>query len=286
MSEHLTLGDRLRALAASSHAECLPFVDREDIERAAGAVDATEGVSDEELNHLTSQGGLAIMLVALGQAERQFRWYGDLHAAKPDAEKAARNYEYADMLRALLPQTGEGEPKNKIVAGAEDALAFAQGDDTRASVANVRHLTLEEQQTVSAALARSSKLIHKPAPAPMSEGERDTLSDLEICNLALSRIAAEPISSLDENSPAARHCLELYAPTLDNLLRCGTWPYRPLLANALSWRLAADLASALKNDVTRSHEAMAEFTRALLANKEAKIAERAIADALSKREDG
>ena len=121
MSEHLTLGDRLRALAASSHAECLPFVDREDIERAAGAVDATEGVSDEELNHLTSQGGLAIMLVVLGQAERQFRWYGDLHAAKPDAEKAARNYEYADMLRALLPQTGgEAEPEKPTPASVSE----------------------------------------------------------------------------------------------------------------------------------------------------------------------
>ena len=201
-----------------------------------------------------------------------------------DGKPLAMTYGHIRRLRALLPQTGEGEGKNKIVAGAEDALAFAQGDDTRASVANVRYLTLEEQQTVSKALARSSTLIHKPAP--MSEGERDTLSDLEICNLALSRIAAEPISSLDENSPAARHCLELYAPTLDNLLRCGTWPYRPLLANALSWRLAADLASALKNDVTRRHEAMAEFSRALLANQEARIAEKAIADALSKREDG
>lgn len=126
----------------------------------------------------------------------------------------------------------------------------------------------------------------KPLPASVSEVERDTLSDLEICNLALSRIAAEPISSLDENSSAARHCAELYAPTLDNLLRCGTWPYRPLLANALSWRLAADLASALRDDVARRHEAMAEFSRALLANKEAEIAEKAIADALSKREDG
>lgn len=127
---------------------------------------------------------------------------------------------------------------------------------------------------------------HNALPAPMSEVERDTLSDLEICNLALSRIAAEPISSLDENSSAARHCAELYAPTLDNLLRCGTWPYQPLLANALSWRLAADLASALRDDVTRRHEAMAEFARALLANQEARIAEKAIADALSKREDG
>lgn len=123
MADHLTLGDRLRALAASSHAECLPFVDREDIERAAGAVDATEGVSDEELNHLTSQGGLAIMLVALGQAERQFRWYGDLHAEKPDPMKAARNYEYADMLRALLPQTGEAEPTPAPVSDTDRVIA-------------------------------------------------------------------------------------------------------------------------------------------------------------------
>lgn len=47
---------------------------------------------------------------------------------------------------------------------------------------------------------------------------------------------------------------------------------------------AADLASALRDDVTRRHEAMGEFSRALLANQEAGFAEKAIADALSKRE--
>lgn len=36
------------------------------------------------------------------EAERMFRWYGDLHAAKPDPEKAARNYEMADRLAATI----------------------------------------------------------------------------------------------------------------------------------------------------------------------------------------
>lgn len=38
----------------------------------------------------------------LVEAERMFRWYGDLHAAKPDPEKAARNYEMADRLAATI----------------------------------------------------------------------------------------------------------------------------------------------------------------------------------------
>jgi hypothetical protein len=42
------------------------------------------------------------MLTDLIEAERMFRWYGDLHAAKPDAEKAARNYELADRLAATI----------------------------------------------------------------------------------------------------------------------------------------------------------------------------------------
>ena len=92
------------------------------------------------------------LLEAARDAEKQFRWYGDLHAQKKAYDKANRNYKFADTLRALLPQTGDG------------------GTDH----ANVRHLTLEEQQTVSKALARSSKLIHKPAP--VSEGEREPIS--------------------------------------------------------------------------------------------------------------
>ena len=42
------------------------------------------------------------LLADLIKAERMFRWYGDLHAAKPDPEKAARNYEMADRLAATI----------------------------------------------------------------------------------------------------------------------------------------------------------------------------------------
>lgn len=44
------------------------------------------------------------LLEALEKAEKTFRWYGDLHAAKPDTEKAARNYELADEMRAAIKQ--------------------------------------------------------------------------------------------------------------------------------------------------------------------------------------
>jgi len=42
------------------------------------------------------------MLGDLIEAERMFRWYGDMHAAKPDAEKAERNYAMADRLAATI----------------------------------------------------------------------------------------------------------------------------------------------------------------------------------------
>lgn len=42
------------------------------------------------------------MLDDLVEAERMFRWYGDLHAAKPDPEKAARNFEMADRLAGTI----------------------------------------------------------------------------------------------------------------------------------------------------------------------------------------
>lgn len=52
----------------------------------------------------------APMLVAtLAEAEAMFRWYGDLHAAKPDAgDKAKRNYDMADKCRAAIA-AAEGE---------------------------------------------------------------------------------------------------------------------------------------------------------------------------------
>ena len=49
------------------------------------------------------------LLEAARDAEKQFRWYGDLHAQKKAYDKANRNYKFADKLTALLPQTGEGE---------------------------------------------------------------------------------------------------------------------------------------------------------------------------------
>lgn len=51
--------------------------------------------------------------MTLEQAARKaaeiFRWYEQLHAAKPDMEKAKRNAEFAEMLeRALTAQAGDG----------------------------------------------------------------------------------------------------------------------------------------------------------------------------------
>lgn len=109
----------------------MPWTSR-DLDRAA--LDVCAGFSTAELRHLHSQGGLTALVEATKKAEKQFRWYGDLHAAKPDPEKAARNYECADMLAALLPPVGEGETAE-------------------------RHLTLDEQQVVSNALRRSGKVI-------------------------------------------------------------------------------------------------------------------------------
>lgn len=51
------------------------------------------------------------MAEALEEAERTFRHYGDLHAAKPDPVKAQRNYEMADKMLAAL-QLAKGEDRN------------------------------------------------------------------------------------------------------------------------------------------------------------------------------
>ena len=82
----------------------------EDCLEVAVLIEACEGVSYEDLHFLAARGGLAALIEATRKAEKQFRWYGDLHAQKKAYDKANRNYKFADMLRALLPQTGEGEP--------------------------------------------------------------------------------------------------------------------------------------------------------------------------------
>lgn len=39
---------------------------------------------------------------AVALADNTFRWYGDLHAAKPDPEKAKRNYDLANKMASAL----------------------------------------------------------------------------------------------------------------------------------------------------------------------------------------
>ena len=134
MTDHLTLGDRLRALAPSSHTECLPFVDREDLYRAAGAADATEGISDETLHALASRGGLAALLEAARLA-----W--EL-VALPEHEQSDYADAYASVaadFNALLPQTGEAEPEKPLPASASDT------DRVIADIAAERRRQVDEE---------------------------------------------------------------------------------------------------------------------------------------------
>jgi hypothetical protein len=59
-------------------------------------------------------------------------------------------------------------------------------------------------------------------------------SDVQICNLALSRVAQASIASLTETSPPARQCRVHYEPARDTVLRAFDWPFaraRVALAN-------------------------------------------------------
>lgn len=49
------------------------------------------------------------MLATLKEAEAMFRWYGDLHAAKPDHNKAKRNYDMADKCAAAIAEAEGGD---------------------------------------------------------------------------------------------------------------------------------------------------------------------------------
>lgn len=53
------------------------------------------------------------LTVAVQMAQAMFRHYGNLHAAKPDLEKAKRNYEIADQMAAALTPTAPKEPDNE-----------------------------------------------------------------------------------------------------------------------------------------------------------------------------
>lgn len=70
--------------------------------------------------------------MTLEQAARKaaeiFRWYEQLHAAKPDMEKAKRNAEFAEMLeRALTAQAGDANrlPLDEFERGRQYGLKEA-----------------------------------------------------------------------------------------------------------------------------------------------------------------
>jgi hypothetical protein len=50
-------------------------------------------------------------------------------------------------------------------------------------------------------------------------------SQVDICNLALTRIGGEEITAIDEGTRGARLCNRHYAPTLNALLREGEWNF-------------------------------------------------------------
>lgn len=52
-----------------------------------------------------------------------------------------------------------------------------------------------------------------------------SLTDIEICNLALRKFGQTTISSLAENSQQARDCKLFYHPTRKKLLRCANWSF-------------------------------------------------------------
>lgn len=51
------------------------------------------------------------------------------------------------------------------------------------------------------------------------------VSDVAICNLALQKLGADRIVTLDQDHPNARDCNAAYAPTRDKLLRRYAWSF-------------------------------------------------------------
>lgn len=50
-------------------------------------------------------------------------------------------------------------------------------------------------------------------------------SDVQICNLALSRISQDQILSLDDDSPSARFCKAFFAQARDEVLQSNPWRF-------------------------------------------------------------
>ena len=126
----LTAADRLRGLASQSEAEDLPFIcGRDDIEDAADAVEACDGVAYEDLRYLAARGGLAALIEAVRGAERSIRGQADIHALRDAPGLAKVTHLMADKLAALLPPVGESETPtdHANVSPLPDAEAEALG---------------------------------------------------------------------------------------------------------------------------------------------------------------
>jgi hypothetical protein len=68
---------------------------------------------------------------AVSEAERMFRWYGDLHTAKPDHEKARRNYDMADKMATALGLENRSNRTRRISDREECDLCDNDGHCTR-----------------------------------------------------------------------------------------------------------------------------------------------------------
>lgn len=80
----------------------------------------TDDVSDEALRALASRGGLAALLEAIRNAEKQLRFQGQIHALQDAPGLAKVTHLMADELGALLPQTGEAEPEKPTPASVSE----------------------------------------------------------------------------------------------------------------------------------------------------------------------
>jgi hypothetical protein len=85
-------------------------------------------------------------------------------------------------------------------------------------------------------------------------------SDVDICNLALQRLGAKPISSLSQDSTAARACSRAYEHSRDSELRAHPWSFAraraslaaestdPIFGFAKQYPLPSDYLRILPND--------------------------------------
>jgi len=57
------------------------------------------------MHEMTSIEAVHVLRKALTKARDTFLYYGNLHAAKPDLEKASRNFDLAKEMQAALDAT-------------------------------------------------------------------------------------------------------------------------------------------------------------------------------------